>query len=75
MSTTKLIELADLLANDLLTFAGDQGLSAHDLLMVTALSERLLQTAVCPGDDGSAIRAMQEAEATFIAVANHLEPN
>lgn len=75
MTTEQMIHLADLLANDLVTFGGDQGLTAHDLLMVTAMAERLLQTVVAPQNPTAVLRAMQEAEATFVAVSMDLEMN
>lgn len=74
-NVAQMMELADLIASDLLTFAADNGLTAHDLLMVTATAERLLQTAVCPGDKQAVTDALQEADATFVAVTTRLETN
>lgn len=75
MTATKLMELADLLATDLLTFARENDVSAHDLMMATAMAERLLQTVLCPGDQQAVVDALQEADATFVAVTSRLEPN
>ena len=74
MRTDHLINLADSLAEDLLEFGKANGLSAHDLLMLVALSERLLQTVVAPTAE-FALNATQEADATFTAVSTCLEAN
>lgn len=75
MNTRTLIALADKLANDLLMFARENRLGSHDLLMATALSERLLQEAVA-SDPQDATKAVLEADATFKAVMDsQLEVN
>lgn len=74
MKTSKLLHLSELVAQDLLTLADEAGLSGHELLMVSSVTNRLLQRVV-DDDPMTAIRAMQEAEATFVAVSTQLEAN
>ncbi len=71
---TNVIELGDVLANDLLTFARENGISAHDLLVSTAIAERFLQRAVCATSQ-DALNAILEADATIGAASTHLESN
>jgi len=75
LSTQELIEAADSVASDLLVFARNHEISAHDLLMVTALAERLLQNALCGENPQAALHAVLEADATFTAVSEELEAN
>jgi hypothetical protein len=75
MKTAMLMELADSIASDLLNVARANGLTAHDLLMVAAITERLLQTALCSGDNNAVRLALQEADATFVAATTRLETN
>lgn len=72
--TMNVIELGDVLANDLLTFAQENNITAHDLLVGTAIAERFLQRAVCATSQ-DALDAILEADATIGAVSTQLESN
>jgi hypothetical protein len=75
LSIRELIDAADALANDLVTYASENGVTVRDLLMVAALSERLLQESLCAEDPQAALSAVLEADATYKAVSRELEAN
>jgi len=73
METSALLEFSDALAQDLLAMAKNRGLTAKELLLALAISEKLLQIVLL--DNAEAIDVTLEAEATFAAQVKQLEPN
>jgi len=69
------VDQAELITEQLLEHATRTGMSSDDLLVVTAMSLRLLQKVLYPRDVGAVIDLMQEADATFTAVSTLLERN
>ena len=67
MTPRELLEFADRIASDLLTIGQDNQISAKDLVMATAIAQRLIQTVTHPGDDVGASEAVREADATLAA--------
>ena len=68
-----LIEFADQLAQELVTYAEDNGLSARELIMGLVLTERLLQQ-VYPGPKLAMFHAVMEGHATFDALTKPVAP-
>lgn len=75
MSTSDLVEQSERLALDILNFAGHNNVSVHDVLMVTAIATRLLQSSLCGDDSEAVMEALQEADATYTAITTKPEPN
>ena len=74
LTTKQLVEVADAVATDLLHFGELHNLSAKDILMASMIAQRLVQS-VTGGDDLNCQQCLQEANATFRAVATTLEQN
>lgn len=68
-----LIEFADQLAQELVTYANAKGLSARELIMGLVMTERLLQQ-VFPGPRLEAFQAVMEGHATFEALTKPPSP-
>ena len=75
MRTNELMAQAETLANDLLQYAQENQIGAHELIMIATTANRLLQSVCFPGSKGSALDAVMEAHATFEAVSSPLETN
>ena len=75
MTPRELLEFADRIASDLLTIGQDNQISAKDLVMATAIAQRLLQTVTHPGDDVAVGEAVREADATLAAANTILTVN
>lgn len=68
-----LMEFADQLAQELVDYANQKGMSAHELIMGLVLTERLLQQ-VFPGPKFAALQAVMEGHATFEALTKPPAP-
>ena len=64
MDTKKVIELADLLANDIMESASKKEIDPRELPVIIALAHQLVQRSVCY-DPISMILLMQEADTIF----------
>jgi hypothetical protein len=73
MSTEQMLEMADALATELLELGRRRGMGTHDVLMLVALTERLLQKVTVLDDVHQIRAAIEEADATFKAVTGTLE--
>jgi hypothetical protein len=71
--TNNLIDFADQLAQQLVTYAEHKGLDARELLMGLVLTERLLQQ-VFPGPKMEVFQVVQEGHATFDALTKPPSP-
>ena len=71
---TELIDFADQLAQELVAYADDNGLSAQELIQGLVMTERLLHQ-VYPGSKMEALHAVQEGHATFDALTKPPAPN
>lgn len=74
-ATRRLMEQADLLASDLVSYAQEAGLSADELLELVVCSQRILQAVCFPGNPQRARHTVQVANATFDAMSQSLEGN
>lgn len=70
---SNLIEFADQLAQELVTYSDDNGLSARELLMGLVMTERLLQQ-IFPGPKLEVLQAVMEGHATFDALTKPPAP-
>lgn len=70
---SNLVDFADQLAQELVEYANNNGLSARELIMGLVLTERLLQQ-VFPGPKLAAFQAVMEGHATFDALTKPPSP-
>jgi len=70
---SNLIDFADQLAQELVTYADNNGLDARELLMGLVMTERLLQQ-VFPGPKVEVFQAVMEGHATFDALTKPPAP-
>lgn len=75
MTTTELLDRAEALAKDLLTYAEETGVSGTELIAIVTVTGRLLHHVCFPGEPRKALETVMEANATFDAVASSLEGN
>lgn len=70
---TSLIDFADQLAQELVSYANNSGMDARDLIMGLVMTERLLQQ-VFPGPKLEVLQAVMEGHATFDALTKPPAP-
>jgi hypothetical protein len=70
---SNLVDFADQLAQELVTYADDNNITARELLMGLVLTERLLQQ-VFPGPKLACLQAVLEGHATFDALTKPPSP-
>jgi len=69
------VALADQLAHDLLTLAQRNQIPPKDLVMALAMTQKLLQTVLYPGDELGFGMALHEADATYTCMSKLLRAN
>lgn len=75
MTPRELLEFADRVASDLLEIGQTNRIPPRDLLMATAIVQRIVQQVIAHGDDEAVSEAVREADATYQAASTLLEVN
>jgi len=75
LDSEQLMDLGYSMAQDLMRIAEERGIQSRDLVMSFAIAQRILHRILSPEQVPDVLTAVQEADATYEAIASHTEDN